>query len=134
MHNSFGGLTSGILQELDEEYAKKSHLCFATMPAAFPEDTRWAADQRILNVILGFAKFGDFSGLLLPTSLRNSFGLKSTSVALPWIDYKVVWPSSSQLSNILTSPNLRLFFCDAFFLRTFTYVCSIRVNERVYVF
>ena len=30
---------------------------------------------------------------------------------------------------------LRLFSSDAyFFLRTFTYVCSIRVNERVYVF
>ena len=30
--------------------------------------------------------------------------------------------------------DLRLFSSDAFFLRTFTYVCSIRVNERVYVF
>ena len=30
--------------------------------------------------------------------------------------------------------DLRLFSSDAFFLRTFTYVCSIRVNERIYVF
>ena len=30
--------------------------------------------------------------------------------------------------------DLRLFSSDAFFLRTFTYICSIHVNERVYVF
>lgn len=104
MHNSFEGVTSGILQELDEEYTKKGHLCFATMPAVFPEDTRWAADQRILNVILGFAKLGDFSGLLLPTSLRNGFGLKSTSVALPWIDYKVVYLKQRSFAHLSSCP------------------------------
>ena len=30
--------------------------------------------------------------------------------------------------------DLRLFSSDAFFLRTFTFVCTIGINERVYVF
>ena len=43
--------------------------------------------------------------------------------------------NEGKLSNCFSiNELLRLFSNDAFFLRTFTYVRSIRVNERVYVF
>ena len=45
-----------------------------------------------------------------------------------WVVYAMLWDVT------LRCKTLRLFSSDAFFLRTFTYVCSIRVNEQVYVF
>ena len=89
IHNGFAGLTSKILLDLADDYAKKSQLCFAMMPAMFEDDTRHTLDLAMLNILLSFGKYVDAGCQVVPLSLRDSYGLRGKMVEFPCIDYKV---------------------------------------------
>ena len=94
IHDGFAGVSSGVLEAISDDYAKKCRLCFALMPATFEDDTRHTMDRAMLNVLFSFDKYTGDGCQVIPMSLRDSYGLRHKLVEFPHIEYKVsVGPS-----------------------------------------
>ena len=70
-HNGFGGLTSGILKYLEDEFPGKGVLTYGFTPADLPDDTAAARSSRIINSALSYEAASSHSSLFVPASLSS---------------------------------------------------------------
>ena len=70
-HNGFGGLGSGLLKYLEEEFPGKGILTYGFTPADHPDDTPQSRSTRIINSALAYDAASSHSSLFVPACLAK---------------------------------------------------------------
>lgn len=71
MCNGFGGLCNYLLEELKDEYGKKSFVTFGMTETQLPDGTTKETAYRILNSALSYGQLSQHSDIFIPLSLAS---------------------------------------------------------------
>lgn len=71
MCNGFGGLCNYLLEELKDEYGRKSFLTFGMTETQLPDGTTKETAYRILNSALSYGQLSQHSDVFIPLSLAS---------------------------------------------------------------
>lgn len=107
--NGFGGVGSGLIDLLADEYGNKTILNFSTSPCAYEEYSGVLGSTRLLNTLLTLNGQLEGSTLNTPLSLaKDTFVLPNSHRSVPWIKYKpnLMYHSSAILASALDSMTL----------------------------
>lgn len=90
-YDGFGGLGTGLLEYLKDEFGSKSLLTFGLTPADVQDNMPHHRANRILNSALTYDSCSRYSSLFTPVSLASTLWKKmGPLVQFPYLDYKSV--------------------------------------------
>ncbi|XP_059093564.1 protein misato homolog 1-like [Tigriopus californicus] len=107
--NGFGGVGSGVIDLLSDEYGNKTALTFPTSPCAYDEYSGILGSTRLLNTLLNLNAQLEGSTLVTPLTLaKDTFVLPGGHRPVPWVQYKPnsMYHSSAILGSALDSMTL----------------------------
>ena len=89
--NGFGGLSSQVIEELQDDYGSKSFLIFGATPTQFPDGTHKDTAHRILNSALSYGHLSQNSDMFIPLSLASEAWPRMRQAReFPLLTYKVI--------------------------------------------
>ncbi|KAH3882235.1 protein misato homolog 1-like [Dreissena polymorpha] len=87
-HNGFGGIMSGMLKYLEDEFPGKGVLAFGLTPADASDDTAQARATRIINSALAYDTACRHSSLFVPASVaKGLWRLLEPPRKYPYLDF-----------------------------------------------
>ncbi|CAC5403744.1 unnamed protein product [Mytilus coruscus] len=90
-YDGFGGLGTGLLEYLRDEFDSKSLMTFGLTPADLPDSAPHERANRILNSAITYNNCSTYSSLFTPLSLASTLWKKmGPLVKFPYLDYKSI--------------------------------------------
>lgn len=107
-HDGFGGLSTGVLKYLEEEFPGKGILTFGFTPADVPDHTALARATRIINSALSYESVSTHSSLFVPASLaKGLWNILGPPVTFPSLTFSTkAYHTSSILASALDTVSL----------------------------
>lgn len=109
-YNGFAGVADGILQHLDDEYQKKTTLCFPVLQNSYPLHTQDTVKKmhilRLYSTLLSFSGLNSYSSIFSPLTLNKDLLLFETPYTFfPYthLNPQLLYHSSAVLAGALES-------------------------------
>ncbi|XP_052797879.1 protein misato homolog 1-like isoform X2 [Mya arenaria] len=107
-HDGFGGLGTGLLKYIEDEFPGKGVLTFGFTPSGLPDDTPAARATRIINSALSYEAASSHSSLFVPASLaKGLWRVLEGPHMFPSLNYKSIpYHTSAILASAIDTMSL----------------------------